>query len=275
MWKRKKKRRQQASDDADSAAQKVAEIDKKLARERKTDLENEIDDINALRDEYKALIQTMLDYEKSKPEGEQDKGKIAELEGKLADADTVAQDRIAKAQEKAAAEMQKDVDDFKRRFEESEKEIQGRRTEAEQDRKIDDTMKTDPEAGQKMLQDMILKYQEAAKLAKEQFQKELETAQADGQIDDDERRKIGEAQSAYTQAESMLDKYEGKLREAQEGTKKAAEETKPQGAFLAAALDGLGESTAADRTAKATESIASNTKRTNDYLRKSSGQSFT
>lgn len=266
-----KQRRRQAGDEAAAAADKVAEIDKKLARERKTELENEIDDINALRDEYKALIQTMLDYEKSKPDGEQDKGKIAELEGKLADADKVAQERIAKTQEKAAEKMKQDVADFQRQFEETEQDIKARRTEAEQDRKIDDTMKTDPEAGKKMLQDMILKYQEAAKLAKEQFQKELEAAQADGKIDDDERRKIGDAQSAYTQAESMLDKYEGKLREAQDGTRKAAEDTKPQGAFLAAALDGLGESTAADRTAKATEAIADNTKKANTLLKKGSG----
>ena len=39
----------------------------------------------------------MLDYEKSWPEKEQDKAKIAELEGKLAGADQTAEDRIAKA----------------------------------------------------------------------------------------------------------------------------------------------------------------------------------
>ena len=88
-----KQRRKQSQDAADEAAKRVAEIDKKLARERKTDLENEIDDINALRDEYKALIKTMLDYEKSKPEGQQDKAKIAELEGKLKQADVTAQER--------------------------------------------------------------------------------------------------------------------------------------------------------------------------------------
>ena len=75
-----KQRRQAASDNADAAAKRVAEIDRQLARERKSELENEIDDIIALRDEYKQLIQTMLDYEKSKPEKEQDKAKIAELE---------------------------------------------------------------------------------------------------------------------------------------------------------------------------------------------------
>ncbi len=104
-----KQRRQAASDNADAAAKRVAEIDKQLARERKTELENEIDDIIALRDEYKQLIQAMLDYEKSRPEKEQDKAKIAELEGKLAGADQTAEDRIAKAREKAAQKMKDDV----------------------------------------------------------------------------------------------------------------------------------------------------------------------
>ena len=183
-----KQRRQAASDNADAAAKRVAEIDKQLARERKTELENEIDDIIALRDEYKQLIQTMLDYEKSKPEKEQDKAKIAELEGKLAGADQTAEDRIAKAREKAAQKMKDDVASYQERFQESEQSIQDRRTEAAQDRKIDETLRSDPAAGQQMLEGLIAQYQKKAAAAKAQFEKELRDAQADGKIDDDERR---------------------------------------------------------------------------------------
>lgn len=267
-------RRAAGAQEAADAAGKVAEIDKKLARERQSALENEIEDITALRDEYKALIQTMLDYEKSKSEGEQDKGKIAELEGKLAEADKTAEERIAKAQEKAAEKMKKDVADFQRRFEETERDVQQRRDEQAQDRAIEDTLKTDKNAGIEMLQGMIEEYRRAAQLAKEQFQKELEAAQADGTIDDNERQRLNDVQAGYSRAESMLDKYEGKLRDAQEGTQKAAENLKPQGAFLAAALDGLMGGSAADRTAKATELIAANTKKTNDFLRKGSNTTF-
>ena len=257
-----KQRRQTASDNADIAAKRVAEIDKQLARERKTELENEIDDIIALRDEYKQLIQTMLDYEKSKPEKKQDKAKIAELEGKLAGADQRAEDRIAKAREKAARKMKDDVASYQERFQESEQSIQDRRSEATQDRKIDETLKNDPAAGQ----------QKEAAAAKAQFEKELRDAQADGKIDDDERKKLDDAHSAYTRAESMVDKYSDRLRSAQDGTREAAERaSKPQGAFLAAALENLGESSAADRTAKATEAIADNTKKANTLLKKSSG----
>ena len=267
-----KQRRQAASDNADAAAKRVAEIDKQLARERKTELENEIDDIIALRDEYKQLIQTMLDYEKSKPEKEQDKAKIAELEGKLAGADQTAEDRIAKAREKAARKMKDDVASYQERFQESEQSIQDRRTEAAQDRKIDETLKNDPAAGQQMLEGLIAQYQKDAAAAKAQFEKELQDAQADGKIDDDERRKLDDAHSAYTRAESMVDKYSDRLRSAQDGTREAAEKvSKPQGAFLAAALENLGESSAADRTAKATETIVANTKKTNTLLKKQTG----
>ena len=267
-----KQRRQAASDNADAAAKRVAEIDRQLARERKSELENEIDDIIALRDEYKQLIQTMLDYEKSKPEKEQDKAKIAELEGKLAGADQTAEDRIAKARGKAAQKMKDDVASYQERFQESEQSIQDRRSEATQDRKIDETLKNDPAAGQQMLEGLIAQYQKEAAAAKAQFEKELRDAQADGKIDDDERKKLDDAHSAYTRAESMVDKYSDRLRSAQDGTREAAERaSKPQGAFLAAALENLGESSAADRTAKATEAIADNTKKANTLLKKSSG----
>lgn len=267
-----KQRRQAASDNADAAAKRVAEIDRQLARERKTELENEIDDIIALRDEYKQLIQTMLDYEKSKPEKEQDKAKITELEGKLAGADQTAEDRIAKAREKAARKMKDDVASYQERFQESEQSIQDRRAEEAQDRKIDETLKNDPAAGQQMLEGLIAQYQKKAAAAKAQFEKELREAQADGKIDDDERRKLDDAHRAYTRAESMVDKYSDRLRSAQDGTREAAEKvSKPQGAFLAAALENLGESSAADRTAKATETIVANTKKTNTLLKKQTG----
>ncbi len=265
-----KAKRQQASDDADAAAKRVAEIDKKLARERKTELENEIDEIIELRDEYKKLIQTMLDFEKSKPEAEQDKKKIAELEGKLAEADKVAEDRIAKAREKSAEKMKKDVEEYQRRFEESAQDVQERRAEAEQDRKVDETLKNDKDAGVQMLQGMITQYQQAAEAAKAQFQKELEAAQADGNIDENEKRRIDEAQAAYSRAESMVDKYSGKLRDAQDGTQSAAERTQVSGGFLAEALDAAlgGSGSEAERTAKATETLTLQGRETNKLLKK-------
>lgn len=262
-------RRQKTREDAEAAAKRVAEIDKKLAKERKTELENEIDEITALRDEYKALIKTMLDYEKSKPGEKQDKDKIAQLEKKLADADKTARERIAEAQEKATEKMRRDVDDFQQRFDETERGVQEKREEDAQDRKLDDTLKNDKDAGIQMLQTLIAQYQQAAEAARAQYQQELQEAQKDGKIDDDERKRLDEAQSAYSRAESMVDKYSGKLRDAQDGTQKTADTSRVRGSFFTEALNAmLGGGTEAERTASATEQIARQGKETNKLLKK-------
>ena len=114
--------------------------------------------------------------------------------------------------------MKDDVASYQERFQESEQSIQDRRTEAAQDRKIDETLRSDPAAGQQMLEGLIAQYQKEAAAAKAQFEKELQDAQADGKIDDDERKKLDDAHSAYTRAESMVDKYSDRLRSAQDGT---------------------------------------------------------
>ena len=158
--------------------------------------------------------------------------------------------------------MKDDVASYQEPLQESEQNIQDRREEEAQDRKIDETLKNDPAAGQQMLEGLIAQYQKKAAAAKAQFERNFRMRRRDGKIDDDERRKLDDAHSAYTRAESMVDKYSDRLRSAQDGTREAAEKvSKPQGGFLAAALENLGESSAADRTAKATETIVANTKK--------------
>ena len=266
-----KARQAAAADAAEKAADRIAEIDKKLARERQTELQNEIQDIEELRDEYKALIKTMLDFERSKPEKEQDKKKIAELEGKLADADKVAQERIKKAQDKAREKMEKDVADLQGNFDRSAEDIQKRRAEDAKDREIDKALKENPAEGINMLNDLINSSKAAASAAKAEFDTAMADAQKDGTIDDKERERINKAQQEYSASESLVDKYEARLREAQEATSKNSGPS-VQGNFLAAALENLGSGgTAADRTAKATEAIADNTKKANTLLKKGSG----
>ncbi len=272
-----KQRRITSKQTADDAAKRAADIEKQLTRERQTELQNEIDDIIALRDEYKQLIQTMLDYEKSKPEDQQNKQKISELEGKLVQADVTAQERIAKAKERAAEAAKREVENYRRNFAESAQDIQKRRDMDAQDRKVDETLKSDKDAGVQLLQQLIAQYQKAAADAKAQFERELAEAQADGKIDDAEKRRIDAAQDAYLSSESLVDKYSGKLREAQSGTQQAIERTnsKSVGAWSAQELDALlgGGGNAQERTAKATEEIAANTKENNKLIRRLKGGS--
>jgi hypothetical protein len=260
-----------------NAESRVKEIEKRLKRERQTDLENEIEDIIALRDEYKKLIQTMLTFEKSKKNS--DKQKIADLEKKLAQADKTAEERIAKAKEKEAQKLQKDVSSYKERFAETVKSVRERRAEEKTDREVDTQLETDPDAGAERLKQLIAQYQKAAQNAKLQFQLELTSATKDGTIDDTERGKIDAAMQAYSRAESMVDKYSAKLNSAQKGTQEASEDvenTRQIGSFLAASLDSmLGGSSDSTRTANATEMVAKYSKETNRLLKKMNMQNST
>ena len=134
----------------------------------------------------------------------------------------------------------------------------------------DSTLKSDKDAGIQMLQGLIQQYQQAAEAARQQFQRELEAAQADGKIDDSERERISAAQAAYTRAESLVDKYSDKLRSAQDGTESVADRSQTTGSFLAAALTQAlgGGGNEAERTANATEQMARTTRETNKILKK-------
>ena len=98
-------RQQQAADAAAQAERRAADIERRWKREGQSDLDNQIQDIIDLRDEYKKLIQTMLDYEKSKPADKQDKTRISELERKMVDADREAERRIAQAKANAKGDV--------------------------------------------------------------------------------------------------------------------------------------------------------------------------
>ena len=262
-------RRSVAEQSARDAESRISQMDSQFAGERQSELAKEINSIQKLNDEYKTLIQKILNFELSK--ANQDKAKIAELEQKLAQSDAMAEERIAQAQEKAFGEIE-------RNFRFAESDILRNRTDSAEERAVDAELRQNKDSGMTMLRDMIESYRQTAIAAKAQFEQELSAAKADGDIDDREKRSLAEVQSGYIRAESMLDKYEAKLREAQEGTTRAAENLKPQGSFFANALMRMiGNTTESARTAKATEEIAKNTKETNKVLKRldvGSGLSF-
>ncbi|MBO5694397.1 MAG: hypothetical protein J6S98_03235, partial [Lentisphaeria bacterium] len=262
-----------AQGDVSDAERQAADIERRLRRERQSELDNEIEDIIALRDEYKQLIKTMLDFERAKDHDKQDQQKIAELERKLAEADKTAQERIAAARAEAAKRLQEDVSSYQSRFDDAEKGVQKRRSEESQDRNIDQLLKNDKTAGIAKLQQLIAQYRKAAQEAKAEFQRQLQEAQSDGKIDNAERRRLDDAQGAFTEAESMVDKYTRRLRQAQDGTQQAAkhsETTRSVGGWSAEELDSmLGSShSEAARTATATEQMVRQGRETNRLLRR-------
>ena len=251
--------------EAEEAAKKVAEIEKKLAREQRTELENEISDIRELRDEYKKLLETVLSYEKSKKQ--KDAEKIADLEGRLAEADAAAERRIATAEAKAKKKFDKEVRELQEGFDETAEDIARNRAEGEIDREVESTLKDDAAAGMRLLADLVNESKIAAAQAKAEFDKAMADATADGDVSDEEKDRIRKAQDAYSLAERLVDKYAAKLRSAQEETQKRAGATKPQGAFYARAASALRGNQMEQRMLTATEEIEKHTKKAAELLK--------
>ena len=256
-------------DDAERAAKKLADIEKKLTREQRTELENEISDIRELRDEYRELIQTVLSFEKSKKQ--KDLEKIADLEGRLAEADAVAERRIAAANERAKKKFDKEISDLQGEFDQTAEDVARNRKEGETDRQVDKTLKADPAAGMKLLQNLVNQARAAADQAKADFAKALADASADGKVTDEEKEKIGKAKDAYSYSEGLVDKYAAKLRSAQDETQKRAGSVKPQGAFYARAASALRGNMMEQRMYMATQEIEKHTKKAAELLKDMGG----
>ncbi|MBR2713669.1 MAG: phage tail tape measure protein, partial [Kiritimatiellae bacterium] len=252
-------------DEASSAATRLAEIEKKLTREQRTELQNEIADIRELRDEYKQLLSTVLSYEKSKKD--KDAEKIADLEGRLAEADAAAEKRIAIAEAKAKKKFDDEIEELQGGFDQTAEDISKARAEGETDRKIDATLKSDSAAGMKLLGSLINQSKLAAAQAKAEFDRAMKDATADGDISDDEKKRIQKAHDAYQSAEGLVDKYAAKLRSAQDETQRSAGTTKPQGSFYARAASALRGNQMELRRTQAAEETVRQVKKTNQLLK--------
>ena len=254
-----------SQDEAEKAAKRVADIEKRLTREQQTELQNECDDIRELRDEYKSLLKTILSYEKSKKD--KDNEKIADLEGRLAEADAVAEKRIATAEAKAKKKFDDEVKDLHEGFKDTVEDVERRRAERETDRKVEDALKNDAAAGMKLLADLINQSKIAATQAKAEFDKTMREAMADGDISDEEKERLQKAQDAYSLAEGLVDKYAAKLQSAQDATQKQTGSVKPQGTFYARAASALRGNQMEQRMFQTTQEIEKHTKKTAELIK--------
>ena len=259
--------------EAEQAMKKVAEIEKKLTREQRTELQNEISDIEELRDEYKALLQTVLSFEKSKRD--KDNEKIADLEGRLAEADAVAEKRIATANAKARKKFDDEIKELTDSFNETVSDINRRREERDIDREIDSQLKADAQQGMDYLTQLIVDAETTARMAREEFARVMTEAAADGDVSDEEQERIKKAQEAYSLAEGLVDKYSAKLRSAQDETQKRAGSVKPQGAFYARAAQALRGNQMEQRMFQATQEIEKHTKKAAELLKDMNGSGGT
>ena len=256
----------QSKDDAANAAKRAADIEKQLRRESQTELENEIEDIQALKKEYIALIQTMLDYERSQKKV--DTKKVAELEGKLKQAEQDADARVAKARQRDKNRKAEGVKEVKDDYRMTLMQTDRSREESDIDTKLEELQKANPQMGISVLEDLVKTAVQAVEEAKTAYEKVVDEVSSDGQVTDEEHDRVSAAQEKFTRLEGTREKYEGKLRSARDATEKAEDKQSPAlGSFYAKALKGLGASTLADKTLKANQETAKNTKKTADRLR--------
>ena len=111
----------------------------------------------------------------------------------------------------------------------------------------------------------------AAAAAKDEFDRAMKDAMADGDVSDDEKKRIQKAQEAYQSAEGLVDKYAAKLRSAQDETQKSAGSTKPQGSFYARAASALRGNQMELRRTQAAEETVRQVKKTNQLLKDMDG----
>jgi len=267
-----KTERSATAEDAAKAAEKAAEIEKKIRRESQTELQNEIEDIVEMREEYKKLIATMLSYEKAKRN--KDQARIADLEKRLAEADGVAEGLIRAAEEKSRKGFEDDVGDLRGGFADAVSDIENDRREKDTDREIEAALKEDPAFGMQMLGKLINRSAMDALAAKAEFERELESAKADGKIDDDERKRIGRAQDAYVSSEGLVDKYTEKLRAAEDALDRKAADAKPQGTFSARQAEQFRANGIERKMLDATKAIEKNTKVMANVLKDAEGPTF-
>ena len=208
-------------------------------------------------------------YEKSKRD--RDAEKIADLEGRLAEADATAERRIRVAEEKAKRKFDREVADLQESFDATAEDVARRRDEGATDRRVEDALKSDAAAGMKLLSDLILQSKVAAAAAKAEFAKAMGEATADGEIGEDEEKRLRKAQDAYSLAEGLVDKYEAKLRNAREATERQTAVARPQGTFYASAAQSLRGNQMEQRMLTATQEIAKHTKKTAELLKDGSG----
>lgn len=209
------------------------------------------------------------------PNGKVDKDKAAEVRkrqeelNRLQQRQSQLQSRRDQTADSMESQSRKDAENYERRQKDSDQKRQERRQEEETDRKIDQQFAKDPEAGIKMINDMIDQAKAAAEAARKAYDEELKKARdpnSDGGvgISEKEKRRLDELETRRNNSEDMVDKYTRKLLAAQDAVKQQT--PGPTGSFFLDLLSGQ-QTDAADRTAKATEAIAENTKKTNKLLK--------
>lgn len=135
---------------------------------------------------------------------------------------------------------------------------------------INDQIKRDPTSAANEIRDIIKREKENAAMAKEVFEENMKAAMSDRVIDAKEEAMLTGMAADYGRATELVSYFRNKLSEAGAGTADASSAVKDKalGSWSAKDLNTmLGANSAQERTAKATEEMAKNSKDSKDDAR--------
>ena len=252
----KKRAERISAEEVARAEQGLASLRKRLSRERRTDLENEIQDIHNLGEEYKAVLKKIIAGEKAKKKVDQ--GRVTALEDELKGVGEHIEEMMDRAVKSAAGRAKRAIQDADAEIRAIMAGVTSGRREGRQGEAIRGLTAADPGKAVTVLRQILTAAQEAEAKAKRQLTDVWARVRADGKITEAERRELERAKKSFQKSSSETDRYRQFLDGAREALEGAAERvtTETRVSFSAAALFGFGASSASDRTANATEKAA-------------------
>ena len=265
----------------EEAEKKIKNLEEDLAKQRRTNLENELEGIRKVREEYEKNIAVMLEQKRAemsiaKARGETDRA--ATLENEI---------RALEEQKKAAmASYDKQAADARKKDEETKRKEEARKqrerksfddyldkmsrdaANEELDKKLDQMAKAKGEGENADLQNylnvLIESASKALNAAVSEYNDKLATfsgADSEGGVElaDSEKDALRDIQQTISASKSRLDSYVDRLDRAREAASDAVAEqrTSAVGSWSLEAIGQLFDASAEDRTASATETMVS------------------
>lgn len=262
---------------AADAQKRLAEISKKIANDKLSDIEREIQGIQDLRDEYIKLLKTRLDFErgKSKP----DKKVIAELETSLAKSGDLFKGMEAAAYESHYKGTFVDLDAMTIDFEEKRR----RDNEGAKERSRLERLERGPAAVyvsalQQDLHNAYAKLDAATAAYKNMFATFSSVGSAGGQtLTEQEKKKLEIQKQLYDYTQERIDFLLGKLRETDadfQGKKQEINQASLGTFITSEVLNLVATSGPQEETARNTRATAANLAMLIDVVRRQEGLSF-
>lgn len=249
--------RKKLFEEAEKADERLAEIEKQIRRDSMSALEQELEDVRDLTQEYLDLKDAKIQAEYMRHDTSPQRIEAWQMQKEQMMA-TEAQ-RLADIQNKYAKEFAKAVAELKAPLEDAAENATSR----ELQRGIEALEKSNPAKATRLLERMLARVQAAFESATTEYKAAIEAATQDGSISDDERDALDTLRDRFSALAGKRENLIDQLARAKDATKTEAEKNtaKSVGSFYAAALRGLGISSI-ERQVKAAEKTADNTRRT-------------